>query len=302
MYKAFMILAVWLVMAGQSVVADEQNSEIKLLSYNILVDTQGDSWHKRKEGALNTLTSGGYDIIAIQEASEMMISDYQKALDSYHYVVGERSDGHRGDQKWYEYLPIFFHADRFERISSGSFWIGEEPYKPGDTLIDSKWHGRVFTWILLKRKSDGMRVAVGNVHMHGKQSDRAVELVSKKLGDYVGEDVPVILAGDFNFEPDKKAYKKLTGEKGLGFLDAREVADKVEGQEHTLIGFGELVSTGKDSSVEGFNPRRIDYVFVPDYVTVSTYKLIKSPIGKSRFYPSDHFPLEVHLSVPENMK
>ena len=214
-------------------------------------------------------------------------------LPDFHYVVGERSDGHRGDQDWYEFVPIFYRPDRFALERAGSFWVGEDPDRPGDTLNDSKWHGRVFTWALLREHDSDARFAIGNVHIHGQQAERAVALIDERLRTMF-DDAAIVLAGDFNVTPESAAYDRLTGPGGLGYVDAMHMAAERSGPEVTVIAAGEAVPSGADAMKTGGDARRIDYVFVKGPLAVARYAVKKDAIRPGVF-PSDHFPVAVEL-------
>ena len=271
-----------------------------LLSYNVRVDFTGETWANRGPKLAETLKENAPEVVLIQEASEWMIAEYQKMLPDYYYLVGERSDGHRGDQPWYEFVPIFYHPDRFAVEDHGSFWVGEDPDKPGDTLDNTKPHGRTFNWVTLRDKSSGKQIAIGNVHIHGKRAEVAVEILVKRMRKAVG-DLPMILAGDYNALPESAAYHRMSSAGDLGFVDARDIALQVRGPLETSLGSGEAVagpdlanqSRGKLDRVA----RRIDYVFVTPDVKIHEFEVKKHAV-KPGFFASDHFPIWVKVTPP----
>nr|WP_321440538.1 phosphodiester glycosidase family protein [uncultured Hyphomonas sp.] len=270
---------------------------VRMLSYNVRVETDETAWERRRETVMQVLTATDYDVIAIQEASELMIADYQAALPDHYYVVGERSDGHRGDQSWYEFNPIFFNPARFEKLDAGSIWVGEDPARPGDTLVGSKPHGRVFTWIVLRECATGRRLAVGNVHVHGAESSRAIDLLVETLRAHAG-DAEMVLLGDFNSEPGSEAYTHLTGRDGYGFVDAMLTAADVSGDGVTTIGQGQAVPEGDAGFKTGSDARRIDFIFAEQGLGVEAYNVPDSAI-RDGVFASDHMPLAVILELPD---
>ncbi len=282
---------------GPRLMADEP---FWLLSYNVRVDFSGETWANRGPKLAETLKVHSPEVILIQEASEWMIAEYQKILPDYYYLVGERSDGHRGNQRWYEFVPIFYHPDRFAVEDHGSFWVGEDPDKPGDTLDNTKHHGRAFNWVTLRDKSSGKQIAIGNVHIHGRRAEVAVEILVNRMRKAVG-DLPMILAGDFNALPESAAYHRMTAAGDLGFVDARDIAVQFRGPLETSLGSGEAVvlpnlanqKPGDSAKVA----RRIDYVFVTPDVTVHEFEAKKLAV-KPGFFASDHFPIWVEATTP----
>lgn len=270
---------------------------IQLLTYNTRVEYKPLAWNRRKATVARVLNESRFDVIAIQEASELMIADYQAALPKDYYVVGERSDGHRGDQRWYEFNPIFYNPDRFEKLDAGSIWVGEDPSRPGDTLRNSKWHGRVFTWIILRERATGRRLAIGNVHIHPKQADRAVELVTKTLREHANG-AKIVLLGDFNSTPDTEAYGRLTDPHGLQLVDALSAARERSGGDVTIVGPGQSVPSGEAGTKQGTEVKRIDYVFADRALAVKSYRVVDSRISGESF-ASDHFPVTVTVALPK---
>ena len=270
---------------------------VRMLTYNVRVETDPVAWDRRRAKVMEILAGASFDIVAIQEASELMIADYQAALPDHYYVVGERSDGHRGDQSWYEYNPIFFDPARFEKMDAGSVWVGEDPARPGDTLRDSKAHGRVFTWLLLRERETGRRLAVGNVHIHGAQAERAAGILVETLRAHA-DGADIVLLGDFNSVPDSKAHERLTGPDGFALSDAMTAASAVSGGEATVIGVGQTVPEAVTGFKTGGEARRIDYVFADPALRIDSYRVVDSRIGGESF-ASDHFPLAVTLHLPD---
>ncbi|NTF91484.1 hypothetical protein G6L46_30415 [Agrobacterium rhizogenes] len=270
-------------------------SFLEVLTYNVRAEYDATAWKRRSQTVARVLNESPFDIIAVQEATEHMIADYQAALPSHHYVVGERSDGHRGDQGWYEYNPIFYNPDRFERLMTGSFWVGEDPARPGDTLVESKWHGRVFNWLVVRERTTGRRLAIGNVHIHGPKGERGVELITCALRTHA-QGSEIILLGDFNSTPNTVAYERMTGPDDLRFVDAMLAAEQRSGGEATVIGVDQFIPTGLDGEGQRGCADRIDYVFVDPSIAVKSYRIVDSAISDNVF-ASDHFPISVSLEL-----
>lgn len=270
-------------------------SFFEVLTYNVRAEYDAAAWKRRSKTVARVLNESHFDIIAVQEATEHMIADYQIALPGHHYVVGERSDGHRGDQGWYEYNPIFYNPDRLEKVMTGSLWVGEDPSRPGDTLVDSKWHGRVFNWLIVRERTTGRRLAIGNVHIHGPKAERAVELIASALRTHA-QGAEIILLGDFNSTPNSVAYERMTAPHDLCFVDALLAAEKRSGGEATVIGFDQFIPTGLDGERQRGSADRIDFVFVEPGIAVKSYRILDSTISDNIF-ASDHFPISVSLKL-----
>ena len=283
-------LAGWPAAGAESLPSCERQS-VRLLSYNVRVDRTGESWPRRRAGVIGALTEPAADIVALQEASEFMLADYAEILSDYRFRVGERSDGHRSTTGWYEYLPIYYRPERFAVVDAGSFWVADDPDDPGGVLSGSKTHGRVLNWIRFRDRCTDAEFLLANVHTHGEQADKAIALIVGTLR-FAAPGVPLILAGDFNSEPDSAAYRTAT--ERLDLVDTRAAAERVSGRANTFFGSGDRVPEGASGYKTGSRERRLDYVFA-DPVPVHRFATVSNPIS-GRTFPSDHLPIHVELS------
>ena len=82
--------------------------ELKITSYNIRQDTNGDrgdrDWSKRTPGVVKFLRDGRFSIIGLQEAKQNQVEDIQKGLPSFKLLGVGRDDG----KKRGEYSPLFY--------------------------------------------------------------------------------------------------------------------------------------------------------------------------------------------------
>ena len=274
---------------------------IALASYNILADRYGNGWVVRRASVNRFVAETSPDILALQEATQNQLADVIRANPKYSAWAGERSDGMRGDQPWYEYNPILFDPHRFELVLASSFWVSGNPDVPGSILAGTKKHGRVLTWVQLKDRLTGTIILVANIHVHGLRGSDEVEIVEQQLSkvQHVG---PVVFLGDFNAEPAGKAYAWMTNAPSL-FRDAASgFASENLG---TLIGpNGATVDGGKDGAKirNVTEVSRIDYVFTCGFPRPTSYDVVSNQIGTANLHASDHLPVVVHFSGPFDTK
>jgi len=273
------------------------NVSFGVLSYNIRVDFNGETWKERSRTIKDVLLDNANDLILIQEASEFMLGEYARMLPEHNYVVGERSDGHQGTQAWYEYLPIYYRRDRFLLLDSGSIWVSETPHVPGSTLINTKAHGRVFSWVLLRDRETGMNLSVGNVHIHGARSKDGARLVLEQL-ERVSDGATLLLGGDFNHEPGSPGYEYLTRHADTSLNDAFVIAKvRASSGSATTIAEGDRVPSGANKYKYGGVERRIDYLMIQKTVDVLHFDTPNSRIS-SNVFASDHLPVRFELIAP----
>jgi endonuclease/exonuclease/phosphatase family metal-dependent hydrolase len=87
--------------------------------------------------------------------------------------------------------------------------------------------------------------------------------------------MPVVVCGDFNFQPDEEPYGKLISSTEPLLLDARPAEDK----RGTFCGF----EKGK------MNCLIIDYIFHSPQWHVKSFEVLQDNDGT--YYPSDHLPV-----------
>ena len=104
---------------------------------------------------------------------------------------------------------------------------------------------------------------------------------AKAIADLVAEiDVPVVLMGDFNTEPNSGDLEALIGAEGA-FTDAWTAAG--EGEGHTIL-----------DGTTGQLRARIDYILVPSMFDVKSVYVVDNE--RSRM-SSDHLPVAAQLTV-----
>lgn len=266
------------------------DDDVRVLSYNILADHWGPGWEQRREAVNRFLQEGDFDIMALQEVTERQVSDIATSHPGFDYIVGERSDGHRGDQPWYEFNPIFFDADHFRLIDHSSFWVSETPWRAGSILPGTKDHARVLTWARLEDRQTGKRVLVANVHIHGLRGADEVRIILDQLASqHRGE--PLLLLGDFNFTPGSPGYLEV--DRLMPTLrDAAAETGRSEGG--TLIGPDGSTLDGTPSGAkprEVGNGSRIDYIFVCGFRRLTDYRVTPLLINNGPLFASDHHPV-----------
>lgn len=281
--------ATWLCLSGAPAAAASAPggaAGLSLFSHNIRIDVPGQGWARRNAPILATIADGRFDLVLIQEAVESQIPSFYKALPGYHAVIGERSDGHRG-QGFYEYNPIFYRADRFDLVGKSSFWVADDPTASGATLAATKPHGRVITWVRLHERATGRQLVAINVHIHPQRVEDALKLILREVGF---QGATVVMAGDFNAKPDNPGLAWLTGPAGPGFRDARVGAGRVEGPEVTVLSQGEHSWDSGDRIVEGAGQgARLDYVFTCGLPSADRFAVLKLPLAEAGGFASDHY-------------
>lgn len=249
---------------------------MNIITYNIRYSTHRDgvnAWTNRKNDVMALLKFHRADIFCVQEALHSQMVDLKEGMESFEYTGVGRDDGKEAG----EYSAIFYDTVRIQIVDSGTFWLSENPEKPG-----KGWDAacvRICTWGKFKDLVDGREFFVFNTHFDhkgDKARDESAKLIFEKVQVLGGEKLPVILTGDFNLTPDKKAIAILKSR----WNDSYDVSiEPPYGPVGTYNGF----------KLNHPLDRRIDYIFVNEHVTVKRYGVLTD--SKDGRFPSDHLPV-----------
>ena len=265
-----------------SVQADEP---VRVMTFNIRYDNPADSldnWAYRKDRAAKAIRFYDADIVGTQEVLHNQLEDLRQRLPGYEVIGVGREDGKEKG----EYSALWYRTDRFTAKESGWFWLSETPEVAGSKGWDGACE-RIATWAKLQDKLTGQELFVLNTHLDhvGVEARReGVKLVLDKVQE-LGGDLPVIVTGDFNADPESGVIKQVTDTADPEHLtDARTVAALVYGPDWTFHDFGRVPMDQR---------QRIDYVFVKNGLEVLKYGILAETEGDA--FLSDHAPVLVSV-------
>lgn len=256
---------------------------LSVMTYNIRLDYSGDGknqWADRKEQMVNQLRFYEPDIFGIQEGLPDQVSFLDQNLSAYHYTGVGRDDGKNKG----EFSAIYFRFEAFTLLKNGTFWLSPTPDTPSvgwDAALP-----RICTFGLFEERASKKVFWVFNTHFDhvGKEARvNAMKLILDKIEEYNVDNLPVILMGDLNVEPDDQPILEMKKE----LQDARDIADVVFGPDATFNGF----------NFEQSPTRRIDYISVNDQFSLMKYAVLTDSF--SQHYISDHFPVFCSLSFKD---
>tara|TARA_B100002049_G_scaffold236339_1_gene222784 strand:+ start:133 stop:969 length:837 start_codon:yes stop_codon:yes gene_type:complete len=257
------------------------SQEVEVMSYNIKYANENDgenSWSKRKEHITNQIKFYEPEIMGVQEALISQLKHFESEMKNYKYVGVGRDDGKEAG----EFSAIFYNAKEFEVLENNTFWLSDTPDE-----ISVGWDAameRICTYAKFKDKDSGKSFWVFNTHFDHvgeKARENSAELIWEKISALNKENLPVILMGDLNLEPQTSAIQFLSKKMN----DSKTRAELDFGPEGTFNGY---------NFKEGVN-RRIDYIFVSDNIKVKKYAVLSD--SKDLKYPSDHLPVMVEIQL-----
>ena len=277
---ALMVMAA-LVMLPQAVQAkkdNEEQSELKVMSYNIRLGSANDgtnSWHLRYAATAEMISDQAPDVFGVQEALSYQIYFIEENFRNYKSVGVGREDG----KKEGEFMSIFWNKNTVSMIKWGTFWLSETPEKPSMGWDAACY--RTATWALMKDKKTGQKFYFVNTHLDhkGKEAQKnGLKLIVDRIEQINPDGYPMVLTGDFNINPDNSNLVELDSR----MQSARKVADKTDNHS-TYNGWGKV----KENNI-------IDYIYFSGFSSCPEYHTVTEKYADRKFV-SDHYPICARL-------
>lgn len=253
---------------------------LKFVTFNIRCDYNQDkdnSFCFRKQEIEEKLEREQPDIICFQEVLPHVAIWLKETLRDYYVVGCGRSRELDGEQ-----VAIAFKYKRFNMISMETFWLSPDCFLPGSRYAEQSECPRVCTELVLEDLSERKVFRVLNTHLDhlgAKARQLGLSQILRKLEEeryFAG--IPVILAGDFNAEPESDEMEILR--------EHKDYVNLTEGIGSTYHGF---------SSEE--QEESIDYIYVRngEKTGFSCTSVEKWKDRKGSVWLSDHYPVCVCL-------
>lgn len=253
------------------------------MSYNIRLDVASDgenAWPQRKDFLVSLLKFYSPDVIGIQEGLPNQVSYINEQLQNYSFVGIGREGGNKG-----EYSALFFNTQNLLIKDNSTFWLSLTPDE-----FSVGWDAalpRICTYALLEQKKSGLKFWVFNTHFDhiGEVArEKSAELILRKIKEINSENLPVVLMGDFNSEPESNPISILKS----AMNDSKDVS-----VEESFGPYGTFNAFRYDT----ISSKRIDYIFISKSDNIQVEKQAVFNNSKDLRYPSDHFPVYVELSI-----
>lgn len=254
--------------------------QTSIMSYNIRYNNPNDNenrWEKRKEEVVQMIIYYHPDIFGIQEGLNDQVSYLNNNLPNYSYTGVGRNDGKvKG-----EYAAIFYNSDKFELVTSKTYWLSSTPNK-----VSIGWDAsmeRITTYGVFRNIKTNDTLHVFNCHYDhiGKTAQlKSSELVIDLIRQKELENKKLIIIGDLNSSPNEKSILHLKT-----ILD-----DTFEAAKSSPYG---PVGTYNKFDTNFVPIARIDYVFTKN-LKIKSYRNIDDR-RKNNLWLSDHLPVFVEL-------
>ena len=248
---------------------------MKFVTFNIRCDYGQDEENRfdfRKPLILEKLAREQPDVICFQEVLPHVAVWLKQALPEY-TVIGCG----RGSKLDDEQMTVAFRTDRLNLIQMNTFWLSETPFVPGSRYPEQSECPRTCTEALLCELETGHLLRVVDAHLDHigvLARTRGLTQILRHLSQSeLFPDAPIVLAGDFNAEPD--------GGEMRAFEDFPGYVNAAANVGITFHGFG------KEKG------EQIDYIWLKGAIACESVQ--KWTDERAGVYLSDHYPLSAEL-------
>ena len=257
---------------GVNIDCDAQ--EINVMSYNIRYASPNDGpnlWQKRKDEMINILRKIKPNIIGLQEVVHSQLIDIKEGMNEYSFIGVGREDGKTKG----EYSPIFYSNKELKLLESNTFWLSETPDQ-----ISVGWDAaleRVCTYARFFQIKSGKEFWVFNTHFDhigNLARSNSVKLILSKIKYLNTAEIPIIITGDFNLEPQKQPIKILQS----FFQDVQENHSKEAANYGTFVMEGNTVTYERMTGEDG-----VDFIRLTIVTEDGTTTVLDIPVGTGSF-------------------
>ncbi len=201
---------------------------IKLVTFNIRCDYGQDGENRfemRRNLIKKKIEEEQPELICFQEVVPHVAVWLKKNLTDYYVAGCGRSKELDGEQ-----MTIAFRKDRLNLVAMETFWLSPDSHEPGSRYPMQSDCPRACTEMVLHDMENGKLFRVMDIHLDHLEAEArklGLEQVLEKVDrTQMFPEIPVLLAGDFNAEPDteemrvleaRSDYKNLTPDVGITF-------------------------------------------------------------------------------------
>jgi endonuclease/exonuclease/phosphatase family metal-dependent hydrolase len=190
---------------------------MKFVTFNIRCDRPQDGENQfpyRQPLIVRVIEREQPDMICFQEVEPHMSVWLKKNLKDYYIIGCGRGKNLDGEQ-----MTVAFRKEKYQLLEMRTRWLSETPDVPGSRYPDQSSCPRTCTNAVFMEEETGRVFRVINTHLDhmGKEARKQGLLqvlgYAEEPGAFSG--VPMILAGDFNAEPDSEEMQLLSADPTL---------------------------------------------------------------------------------------
>ena len=196
---------------------EKRDFTMKFVTFNIRCDFGQDGANNfiyRRPLIVEKIRQEKPDIIGFQEVLPHVAAWLKENLTEYYIAGCGREKDLTG-----EAMIIAYRKERFQSVSLETFWLSPTPYVPGSRYPVQSMCPRTATDVVFEDMETGKVFRVSNTQLDhecaGARKLGLEQILAHLRAEKAFADVPVILSGDFNAEPDSEEMKPLRETAGL---------------------------------------------------------------------------------------
>ncbi len=253
-----------------------------VMTYNIRLNVKSDGenwWESRKDKVAALMNYYEADFIGAQEVQHEQLEYLLKTLPHYRSIGVGRDDGKTAG----EYSCILYNNKNYRPVQQSTFWLSQTPDK-----VSMGWNAvcnRVCTYSLFEHIKTKKKLWVFNTHFDHVGATARIEsakLIIERIKELTAnQNYPVVLTGDLNAQPTDAPVQYISQH----LNNARMIS--------AMPPYGP-VATWNAFKFDEVPKGLIDHVFVSKSISVQKYAVLTDSYDKK--YPSDHFPVLVHIT------
>lgn len=250
---------------------------LSVMSFNIrfgLADDGPNGWTYRKHAVAGLFRKYRPDFISVQEPNDFQTEFLREMLPEYNHI------GVRKPAPDFWQNNVIFYRNSIDCLDEQHFFLSETPSVPSRSW-GSQWPRQC---TIGRFNLNSRELVCVNTHFDFEEPAQyqSAQLIWQKIVTQFS-DYPAILMGDFNAEPDSKAYQWFTGQINEGM--------------DTLPDFKTTFKSPYPGTYHQFTGKPI--VGLIDWILYrGEFRLKKCLVIEDSFdglYPSDHFPIMAHF-------
>ena len=248
---------------------------MKVVTFNIRCDYCQDGLNEfanRKELILRKINQEKPDIIGFQEVLPHVAKWLKENLNEY-YVIGCGRGANLRDEQ----MSIAYRRDRINLISMKTWWLSQTPDVPGSRYKEQSSCPRTATEAVFEDIKNDKVFRFINTHLDhiGAQAREKglTQIINQLKQEHFWKDIPVILCGDFNAEPNAPEMEIISRDSSFNNL-TKDIG---------------ITFHGYYKNDPNDPPCSIDYIVLKgDWQCETVYKWTDEENG---IYLSDHYPV-----------
>lgn len=260
------------------------NSKLKIVTFNIRCVWKGNpdgknSFIHRAGMIYDKIMQEKPDVIMFQEFSERHCELMKRMLSEYTFVGQPRESDYHGEGLYTAVLN-----ERIQITGYECYWLSPTPYLPGSRYEIQSVCPRICIVTKIRDTYTNKVMRTVNIHLDHISDEAKIQGIKQVL-DTTGrqnltDNIPTIIAGDFNAEPESDTINYCNN------YDKLKLSDVTRKIKISFHGFGKA-------------SKKIDYIYVNESVKNAVSSVHSWTDCDDGIYMSDHYPICMEINIDE---